>query len=142
MHLVGRLGSDAFAAVLRQGLKRNKVNTRYVKKTSGASGVAVILLQEGGDNSIVLSGGANQLLTKADVRAALPVLRQADVVLLQLEIPLPVVAYAIELCRKLKVRVILDPAPAPANFPAEMFEADVICPNESEAATLLKTHQQ
>ncbi len=142
VHMVGCVGSDSFGPVLRRGLAANKVNTRYVRTTSGESGVAVILLQRGGDNSIVLSGGANQQLSRADVDAALPVLRQADVVMLQLEIPLPVVEYAVALCQKLNVRVILDPAPAPARFPKNLFKVDIICPNETEAVSLLKQARQ
>ena len=142
VHMVGCVGADAFGPELRQGLERNKVDTRYVRSTRGESGVAVILLQAGGDNSIVLSGGANQELKTADVKAALPVLRDADIVMLQLEIPTAVVEYAVELCRKLKVRVILDPAPVPARFPRSLFDVDIICPNETEAGLLLKGVKQ
>lgn len=135
--MVGRVGDDAFGGVLRRSLDAEGIDTRRLKTTRGPSGVAIILVQGSGDNSIVLSAGANARVTEADVRAATPVIRAADFVMLQLEIPIDVVAYAIALCRRLRVRVILDPAPATVNLPDALFDADVICPNESEAATLL-----
>lgn len=135
--MVGRVGRDAFGGVLRAALDADGVDTRLVKATPGPTGVAVILVQADGDNSIVLSAGANARVTVADVRAATPAIRAADAVLLQLEVPLEVVAYAAALCRKLGVRVILDPAPAPVAFPNELLNVDVFCPNDSEAATLL-----
>ena len=139
VHMVGRVGSDAFGPVLRDGLERNGVDVRYVKRSPGASGTATILVQDGGENSIVLAPGANGQVSKADVDAALPLLRRADAVLLQLEIPLPTVIHAIKRCRKLGVRTILDPGPAPKTLPpAELLKVDVISPNETEAAALVK----
>lgn len=134
--MVGRVGHDAFGRTLRAGLAANGVDTRHVKTAPCASGVAVILSQTGGENSIVLSPGANACLTTADVDAARPLLRGADAVLLQLEVPIDVVVHAAAVCRDLGVRVILDPAPAVRRLPKSLSAVDIITPNESEARVL------
>jgi ribokinase len=136
--LVGRVGQDDFGNTLRHGLASEGVDVRHVRRTPGASGTALILLQAGGENSIVLSPGANARVTPADVDAAVPLLRRADAVLLQLEIPLATVRHAMKVCRRFGVTVFLDPAPAPpGRVPAWLLKADVISPNEAEAAMLL-----
>jgi ribokinase len=138
VYLVGRVGDDAFGRTMRAKLEESGVNTRFVRTTrSAATGTAAILIQKGGENSIVLSPGANGRVDRADVDAASAVIRQADFVLLQLEIPMATVAYAIGLCRRFSVRTMLDPAPAPAKLPGAIWRADILTPNQTEAATLL-----
>jgi len=137
-YMVGRVGTDAFGDVLRRGLESSGVSTKFVKTSPGASGTAMILVQPQGENSIVISPGANAKVTKKDVDAALPVIRKASAVLLQLEIPVETVKYAIGVCKKLGVRTILDPAPAPDRLPDALHKATLITPNETEAATILR----
>ena len=135
--MVGRVGDDAFGRIMTASLSHDGVDTRYVRTTkSVATGTASIFLQKGGENSILISAGANGRVTPADVRAAKRVIAEADVVLLQLELPMETVVAAVELCRKLKVKTILDPAPA-AKLPKSLYGVDVLTPNESEAAILL-----
>lgn len=140
VYLVGRVGDDDFGRVLRAGLEKNGVNTRYLKTTPGvASGTATIVVQKGGENSIIISPGANARVTPKDVVAAIPVMKRAAAVLLQLEIPQASVKRAIELCRKHGVVSVLDPAPAPrSGLPAALHKVDIISPNETEATTILK----
>lgn len=136
--MVGRVGTDDFGQRLRASLAKDGVDIRHVRRTPGASGTATILLQAGGENSIVLSPGANAKVTPADVDAALPLIRRADAVLLQLEIPLATVRHALKACRRLNVMSVLDPGPAPTGkAPAWLFTADILSPNEEEAAALL-----
>ena len=141
--MVGRVGRDAFGNLLRDGLAREGIDVRHVRRTPGASGTAVILVQPSGENSIVLSAGANAKVTPADVDRARPLIRAADAVLLQLEIPPATVRHAIKLCRSLGVSVFLDPAPPLAitgkakKVPRWLFEANVLSPNEHEARALL-----
>lgn len=137
-YMVGRVGNDAFGDVLRRGLETSGVSTKFVKTTPGASGTAMILVQKGGENSIIISPGANGKVTRKDIDAALPVIKRASAVLLQLEIPVQTVKYAVGLCRKLKVRTILDPAPAPDRLPDALHAVSLITPNETEAATILR----
>jgi len=138
VHMIGRVGDDDFGKRLLAGLATNGVSIDRVPITRGvASGVAMILVDAGGQNSIVVAPGANYRVTTKDIDAAKTLIASAAAVVLQLEIPLPVVKYALALCRKLGVYTIVDPAPAPAKLPKELFAADVFTPNESEAAILL-----
>jgi ribokinase len=138
VHFVGRIGDDDFGQRLLVGLQQHKVSTRHVTITEGMpSGVAVILVDTKGENSIIVARGANQHLTPADVDHAAEVLRQAAVCVMQLEIPLETAEHAAALCRQFGVRCILDPAPAPAKLPRGLWAVDVFTPNQSEAETLL-----
>jgi ribokinase len=139
VHFVGRVGSDDYGKKLLDGLRSNGVNTDHVGITPDtASGCALILVDKKGQNSIVVSPGANHKVTPADVDAAAELIRSAAAVVMQLEIPLDTVQYAIKLCRRLGVFTILDPAPVPPRgLSAGMFNVDIISPNESETDALL-----
>ncbi|MGC4030885.1 MAG: ribokinase [Tepidisphaeraceae bacterium] len=136
--MVGRVGQDDFGDRMRAGLEAEGINVRHVRRTPGSSGTAMILLQAGGENSIILSPGANAKVTPDDVQAALPLIRRADAVLLQLEIPLKTVHAAMRAAKEAGVPIVLDPAPAPVGrVPKWLTKVDVLSPNESEAALLL-----
>ena len=135
VHMIGRVGDDDFGRELLGGLRENGVVTKRVGVTKGAaSGVAMILVDRNGENSIVVTPGANAKLTPADIDAAQGLIRTAAVVVMQLEIPLATVRHALKLCRRLGVFTILDPAPAPAKPLA--FDVDLLTPNETETRTV------
>lgn len=135
--MVGRVGDDAFGQTLRDGLLREGIDVNHVQITAGCgSGVAVIQVDDAGQNSIAVIPGANGLVTAGDVLAAASVIREADAVLLQFEIPLQTVKAAVDLARQSGVRVIVDPAPARADVAAAVLSADWLCPNETEAESL------
>ena len=136
--MVGRVGFDPFGQTLLHNLKREGVDTRHVRDARGvATGRALILVDERGENAIVVSPGANARVTPADVDAALPLLRRASAVLLQLEIPLATVRHALALCRRHNVPTVLDPAPVPPRgLPRALFRADYLTPNEPESLHL------
>jgi len=135
--MVGRVGDDAFGAQLRQTLENDGVDLAYVQTTAVTpSGVALIVVDAAGQNSIVVASGANMRLTPADVEAAAPAIRAADVLALQLESPLETVQRAAELARAHGVTVILNPAPARPLPPELLALVDVLIPNESETAAL------
>lgn len=141
-HIVARVGADDFGTRLVSSLEASGVATTFVTVTeSAATGTASILVDEqSGENAIVVSPGANARLSPADVDRALPLIRTASVVLLQLEVPLETIAHTIQLCHKHRVQVILDPAPPPvppAQLPGELYAVSVFTPNQTEAATLL-----
>jgi ribokinase len=138
VHMVGRVGDDAFGRTLLAGLRAERVDTRFVKRTPGvASGCASIFVDAHGENCIVVSPGANARVTPADVDAAEGIIRRAAVVVLQLEIPLATVRRAIGIARKHGVPTVLDPAPVPpGGLPDALFRVDVLTPNEHEAAQL------
>jgi ribokinase len=135
--MIGRVGDDGFGQRLRTGLQKEGINVSRVTVTSQcASGLAIVAVEDSGENAITVISGANGRLTPDDVRAAADLIRDADVLLLQLEVPLETVLAAIDLARQYKTLVILDPAPAPASFPPNLLSVDVACPNETEAAAL------
>src|ERR1700761_6388655 len=89
--MVGRLGSDSFSASLRSELESIGVDTKCIRDVPGASGCAVILVTQQGSNSIVVIPGANAALKPVDLEAHIDLIREAGVVLAQLEIPLETV---------------------------------------------------
>jgi len=139
VHMIGRVGDDDFGRQLNSGLKSNGVNTDHVINTPGvASGCALIQVDGHGENSIVVVPGANARVTVEDVRKARDLIASASCVVMQLEIPLETVAYAIELCRELGVFTILDPAPVPPEgLPAALYAVDLLTPNQTEAELIL-----
>ncbi|MGM0896732.1 MAG: ribokinase [Bacillota bacterium] len=138
VQIVGAVGSDAFGTQLLEGLEKEQIDTQGVKKTDGASGIANILLSEG-DNRIIVVPGANHELTKADIDAQKTVIEKSSLVILQLELPIPVVEYTLQLAKELGVPAILNPAPA-GGFTDAMKDADFLTPNETEAQELFGTN--
>ncbi len=136
--MVGRVGGDAFGARLRTELAEAGIDIRQVVTLPDvASGVALIAVEASGQNSIIIAPGANGALTPADVEAAGPTITAAQVLLLQLETPLPAVQRAAELAHAAGTLVLLNPAPAQP-LPAELLaQVDYLIPNEQEAALLL-----
>jgi ribokinase len=141
--MVARVGDDAFGERLRNGLRENAVVVDRVLTTPDcASGVAIVAVEDSGENAIVIVPGANGRLTPADVMASPDLVREADMVLVQLEVPLETTIAAIQLAREYGTPVILDPAPAPAlgdkrdPLLAELLKVEVACPNEAEALAL------
>ena len=132
--MVGRVGEDDFGRTLVEGLKAEGIDCENVFATPDApTGVAVIIVDEKGENSIVVASGANYRVTPDDVYDCEQLFRAADVVLLQLELPLPTVKAAHGLAARHGCKIVLDPAPAPKVMPTELCAVDVITPNVSEA---------
>ncbi|MFN3189493.1 MAG: ribokinase [Aureliella sp.] len=137
--MIGRLGDDAFAQHLRANLDANQVDCRLVHPCPDlASGVAMIAVASSGENQIIVVPGANGLVSPEDVANAAETIQQADVLLLQLEIPTDAVQTAISIANDAGTRVVLDPAPVDAPLPDSLLNVDFICPNISEAAELTR----
>ena len=135
--MVACVGDDAFGATLRAALVGDGIIDSHITTLPGvASGIASILVDDNGQNSIVIAGGANDLLSPAHIDAAKELIEQADIVVLQLETPMDTVVHAIKLARSLGKTVVLNPAPA-ASLPQGVLElVDYLIPNEIEAAML------
>jgi ribokinase len=135
--LVGCLGDDAFGDILRTALAAEGIDVSHVSTMPGvATGVAAIMVDASGQNSIVIAGGANDLLAPSHIDAARDLIAQASIVVLQLEVPLATVEYAVNLAHALGKTVVLNPAPA-ASLPAALLaRIDYLIPNEIEAAML------
>ncbi len=134
VRLIGRLGSDSFATQLRAHLESAGVDIAGVATSDGTSGVAVIVVSSCGENSIVVTPGANSKVTPQDLEANLAMIRDAGIVLAQLEIPLETVEYLASICAREDVPLILDPAPARNLPPATFKQIAWLTPNQTEAA--------
>ena len=132
--MVGRVGSDSFGPTLIQNLQNNKVDTNLVQISDSATGTAIIVVDSSGQNSIVLSPGANDKVTPADVDAVS--FQDGNMLLLQLEIPLETVIHAASVARQNGLRVILNPAPARSLPDSLLADVDILVPNESELQLL------
>ena len=132
--MIGRVGDDAFGTELRAGLENAGVGTAGVATSAGASGVAVIVVAESGENSIVVIPGANAHVTPADLDASIETIRSAGMILAQLEIPLETVLHLAAICAREGVPLMLDPAPAAALPPELLKNVTWFTPNETEAA--------
>jgi ribokinase len=134
--LLARIGDDAHGRFLLDAQKAAGVDTHAVRVGGAPTGVALIVVGPEGDNSIVVSPGANALLSPQDVRASSDLLSAARVVLLQLEIPLDTVAEAVAAAGP-GTRVVLNPSPS-APLPARVLAAcDPLVLNEHEAMGML-----
>jgi ribokinase len=137
--MVGRVGADQFGQALLASLKASGVGCdRILIDQSTSSGVAMIAVDDQSENHIIIIPGANGRVGLSDIDRLELVLPKAKVLLLQLEIPLPMVIAAADAARRAGVTVILDPAPVPADLPAELYAiVDLITPNQVEAAQLV-----
>ncbi|QCQ91661.1 ribokinase [Rhodococcus sp. SGAir0479] len=132
---VGAVGDDTFALELRQALVDAEVDAELLREVDGPSGVAVITVDDTGQNSIVVAAGANTRVTELTA-AELRVIAGADVLLCQLEIPLRTVLAAARHATEHDTVVMLNPSPA-RTLPNDLIAAvDVLVVNETEAAQL------
>jgi ribokinase len=135
--MVARVGSDLFGPATIENFKKLGIDTTHVKQVEGlSSGVAPIFVEPSGQNRILVVKGANDALKPADVDAAAEVLKTADCMVLQFEIPLETVYYAVAFARKHKIRCIVNPAPAQHVEMAALAELDYFVPNESESESI------
>ncbi|WP_018729825.1 ribokinase [Salinispora oceanensis] len=131
---LGAIGSDAFGVTLRARITAAGVDTSQLRVMYGASGVALVMVNAEGENAIVVSPGANATMTGL-TEPELTAVREADVLVAQLEIPVETVTEAAVAARAAGTRVVLNAAPA-RTVPPELFAAtDVLVVNESEAQT-------
>jgi ribokinase len=134
VRLIGRIGNDSFGRDLRAHLSHTGVDLAGVATSEGTSGVAVILVSHQGENSIVVTPGANSEVAPQDLASNIEIIRSAGIVLAQLEIPIETVEYLTQICEREGVPLILDPAPA-MTLPASIFKrVDWFTPNQTEAA--------
>jgi ribokinase len=135
--MVARVGSDLFGPATIENFEKLGIDTTHVKQVEGlSSGVAPIFVEPNGQNRILVVKGANDALKPADVDGAAETLKAADCIVLQFEIPLETVYYAVAFARKHGIRCILNPAPGQAVDMRALAGLDYFVPNESEAETI------
>lgn len=136
--LIGRVGQDAFGPGLLENLRREGVETRYVGSDDQvASGSAFIALAPDGQNSILSVGGANLACEPRYIDDAQPVIRQADIALVQFAVPLESVELFVKIAVAAGVPVLMDPTPAMGKMPANWNQSTILTPNETEAEYVL-----
>jgi ribokinase len=130
---VARLGGDLFGDRAIAGYEQEGIDTTWIVRDPGtASGVALVFVDDAGENSIAVASGANARLTPDDVERAQAAIASADVLLVQLEVPLAAVSHAVQLASRAGVQVILNPAPA-REVPASLLsQVSIATPNEHE----------
>lgn len=135
--MVGRVGNDSFGDALIQGLVEDNIKTTHVIKDSEIpTGIAMIAVAADGENMIVVAPGANHKVNLEDVNNTRELMREMDLLLIQLECPLEAVAAAIDLAKAYDVPVVLNPAPAQPLTKALLANVDVLTPNENELVQL------
>jgi ribokinase len=133
---IGAVGRDAFSREARAFYRAEGIAARFVEKPREATGTAAILVDDSGQNEIVVALGANAFLAKTDVPAA--AIRRARVVVTQLESNLATTAHVLKAARRAGVTTVLNPAPMRADFDAALLAAvDVLIPNETEFTALV-----
>lgn len=135
--MVGAVGNDNYGTVVKNNLENERVFIDYVVPVTDAStGIAHIVLAEE-DNSIVVVQGANALVNESVVDRSKDLLIKADMVVLQLEIPLETVKYVLAICETHNIPVMLNPAPAQVLSEDILEKATYITPNEHECRIVL-----
>ncbi len=135
--LIARVGNDLFGAQALLGFRADGIDATHVTTDPDQpSGVALILLARGGENSIAVAPGANAALSPQDVEEAEELIRSAEILLMQLETPVETIARASRIAAEAGGTVILNPAPACALDDALLGAVTILTPNESEAELL------
>jgi ribokinase len=135
--MVAKVGSDLFGPATIKNFESQGIDATHVRIAEGvSSGVAPIFVDPNGQNRILVVKGANDTLSSEDVEAAASLLRKADTIVMQFEIPMHTVYHTVKFAKANGIRCIVNPAPAqPVDF-KELSAADYFIPNESEASTI------
>jgi ribokinase len=137
VQFVGKVGDDVYGPQLIENLSRAGVDTSAMATAPGSSGLAPIFLAENGQNAIVVVPGANGKVDRDYVDQHVNVIRNAGMVLCQLELPMATIDHTLSLCAELGIPVMLDPAPAAPLSNSVWGQVAWFTPNESEAAFYL-----
>src|SRR6266436_2706802 len=135
--MVAKVGSDLFGPATIKNFESQGIDASCVRMAEGVStGVAPIFVDASGQNRIIVVKGANDTLSPEDVDAAAPLLRKADAIILQFEIPLRTVYHTVKFAKANGIRCIVNPAPAQTVDFEQVAAAEYFIPNESEAETI------
>ena len=135
--MIGKVGNDEFGKALTKNLANEGVGISHISvDEKEATGIAMITLDQNGQNSIVVASGANMALKPEDIRTAWKKISDIDVLVMPLEVSLECVEEAVRLATESSVKVILNPAPAQKLSDDLLKKVDVLVPNESETSLL------
>lgn len=132
--MIAKVGGDLFGPATIANFEAQGIDASHVRIAQGiSSGVAPIFVEPNGQNRIIVVKGANDTLSAEDVDAAAPLLRKADTIVMQFEIPLPTVYHTVRFAAANGIRCIVNPAPAQEVDFRQLAGADYFIPNETEA---------
>jgi ribokinase len=134
--MFGCVGKDSHGDILIEELKKNDVNIDCIKKGEKNTGIATIVVDENADNTIIVVPGANFEINTDDIDKNIDLIKNADIVLLQLEIPIDVVEYILKKSKEYNKITILNPAPARKLSLEIIKNVDYLVPNETELELL------
>lgn len=134
----GCVGKDAYGDALVENLKRYPLDASRMKRADVGTGTAYIIVEESGENRMIVYAGANEAVTPEDIRTiCAPMIAESDLVLIQLEIAREAVYEIIRLCGGMGRRLVIDAGPAQGWTPQELSGAWLVSPNETELAALV-----
>jgi ribokinase len=134
--MIGKVGDDSYGPLMKRALRQTGVDVRGVRAERGSSGIALIATGKQGENLIIVVPGANGKLLPRDLDHHKATIREAGMLLAQLEIPMETIEYLGQLARKFDVPLMLDPAPA-RSLPGKLMQTITwLTPNETETRTL------
>lgn len=137
VNMIGCVGSDNFGLSLLKSLREANVNTSYIRTCHEATGLAVVMVDQGGKNQIIVVPGSNSFCDINYLSGMETAIQEADYVLFQLEIPHEAVYYGIRRAKELGKTILLNPAPAPEHIPDDILSmVDYLTPNERELLRL------
>lgn len=137
---VCKVGHDMFGDNAIKGYEKDGIDTSYVLRSGKPSGVALIMVDDKGENCISVASGANADFIEADIDSVADLIREADILMLQLEIPVPCVLKAAKIAAEAGVKVLLNPAPA-CELPKEIFQyVYLMTPNQTESEFFTGIH--
>jgi ribokinase len=137
VQFIGMVGDDVYGPQLIENLAQAGVDTSSIAAANGSSGLAPIFVDESGQNAIVVVPGANGKVDSAYVDKHVDAIRNAGIVLCQLELPMASIDHTLELCAQFNIPVMLDPAPAAALSDSVWKQVAWFTPNETEAVFYL-----
>ncbi len=136
---LGKVGSDAFGDMALESLREANVDVSYIRKEDISTGTASITVNAQGENSIIVVPGANGLVDVDYVKENIKAIDDADILMLQLEVPMEAVVWAAEYAKRANKLVILDPAPAVKLSERLLNCCGIVTPNETELAIITQT---
>lgn len=139
VYMIAKVGRDENGIILAKELEKDNINVKYVfKDDKEPTGMAIINVDDNGDNSIIVVSGANMAITSSEISSTEEAILGSDVVITQLETPMDMSIDAFKLGKKHNKLTILNPAPAREIDEELLKYTDIIIPNETEAALLTK----
>ena len=136
--MLGKVGEDSFGNDLINSMKNSGVNTDYIERSKNSTGIAKIIVEANGQNRILVVSGANMDVDKEYIDRHIDVIKDADIVVTQLELPLPTVEYVLEKAKEFDKLTILNPAPAEPLNEKIIRSSDIIIPNETELSFITR----